>query len=832
MKFPSLAQSLHKGSAWICAAIGLIFTVGADAAEIDFSKQVQPLLTNRCLRCHGSDEKGGLRLDTQAGLQKGGFSGEIIAPGSAADSMLFDFLVGEGDERALMPPEDQGEPLSAEQITVLRRWIDEGAIWPAGISRIKVADTRYEHWAFQPFDQPEIAVVSQVDFAKNPIDSFILARLDAENLSPSPSADRRTLLRRVTLDLLGIPPSTRDVMSLENDHRPDAYERVVDRLLASPHFGERWGRHWLDGACYADSEGFENDPFRSVWMYRDWVVAALNRDIPFDQFVIEQVAGDMLPGATLDQQIATGFYRHNRGNSGHEPSRLQGIIDRVNVTGTVFMGLTMGCAQCHSHKFDPISQREFYQVFAFFNNSTDPELNVDISAYESDRQRFEEKFLGLQRKYQAFHRQFAGEYEQWRRELTEAELSKLSEEIREIIGLPVVERSDEQQMKLLDAVGQKNKEFVLLKSNLNAVASHRDRIASTLVLKERESPRTTHVFLRGVISNLGPEVQPAFPRLLPTFATADRPTRLDFARWLVSVDHPLTARVTVNRIWQQYFGLGIVETENDFGVQASPPTHPQLLDYLAARFRGDGWQVKQLHRRIVSSATYRQSSKERDDLMASDPRNRLLARQRRLRVEAETIRDQALFVSGLLNRRIGGMTVFPYQVNGVMEGRADRSPWLAEQGGSSLRRGIYMHAWRLTPHPYMKLFDQPTAAEPCTRRKRSNTPMQALALLNHPWFRQCSRAFARRIVNEAGDTIDDRVHFAMLTTLGRRPSQNELHTLSALHGKVKQRMSKDISRARALIDDDHLGDEVALELAAWTAVARTLMNLDEFITRE
>ena len=806
-------------------------TAAAVADEVDFTTQVQPLLTNHCLRCHGPDEKGGLRLDTQQALLKGGFSGPVIVANSATESPLIELVVGDSTEPPLMPPPDEGDPLSPAEVETLRNWINAGAPWPSTIAQIELPDLRQQHWAFQEFSRPDLPDASATH-SHNEIDHFVLARLSAENIAPSPSADRVTLLRRATLDLLGTPPSPNDIERYLQDTSPDAYERALDRLFASPHFGERWARHWLDGACYADSEGFETDHFRSVWRYRDWVIAALNQDLGFDHFVIEQVAGDMLPNATLSQKIATGFYRHNRGNSAHEPSRLQGVIDRVNVTGTVFMALTIGCAQCHSHKFDPISQREFYQVFAFFNNSVDPQIEVDISEYEVDRNRFEAKFLQLQAQYQAYHRQFESEYEQWLAALTDEDLAQLPEEIRQTIELPLQERSPEQQMKLLDKVGRNNKQFFLLKQNLNAVAAHREKIATALVLEERETPRTTNVFVRGVISNPGPEVQPAFPRALPAFPTEGQPNRLNFAQWLVSPTHPLTARVTVNRIWQQYFGLGLVETENDFGVQSPPPTHPLLLNFLAAQLRGEGWQIKRLHRRIVSSATYRQSSHLREDLVAVDPRNRLLARQRRLRLEAEVIRDQALAVSGTLNRRIGGLTVFPYQTQDVMDGRADKSPWLNETGASSLRRGIYMHFWRLTPHPYMKLFDVPTAAEPCTRRKRSNTPMQALALLNHSWFQQFSRAFAQRIVAEAGPTIERRIHFAMLTAVGRPPSPLEQQTLATLYDNIYQSMRHDISRAQMLTGDEDASAENCSELATWITIARTLLNLDEFITRE
>lgn len=688
------------------------------------------------------------------------------------------------------------------------------------------------HWAFVPVVRPKLPVTQRR--ATNSIDRFIVHKLESRNIRISLPSNRTTLLRRITLDTTGLPPAPEDVASFCADTRPDAYERIVDRLLASPHFGERWGRHWLDSARYADSEGFEFDPFRSMWRYRQYVVDTINQDLPVDQFVIEQIAGDLLPNATDQQKIATAFCRNNLGASNHEPTRLEGVVDRVNTMGTVFMGLTVSCAQCHTHKFDPVSQREYYELFAFFNNSEDPALELARSEVpQSDMVRFKSQVRQLEEQFSQLEKELESSLDEWLRQLTNADIAKLPEEVRPLCKVPLAQQSNDHRAKLLTAYGNTNPQFTRLKSSLAAHQKQVDSLLTVPVLAEMSSPRETTMFIRGDFANKGSIVHPNVPAVLPPIPAGDAANRLDLARWLTSSEHPLTARVMLNRVWQQYFGVGIVETENDFGTQGAAPSHPKLLDWLAADFMENGWQLKRLHRLILNCQVYRQSSDARPDLSATDPSNRLLARQNRLRLEAEAIRDQALIVSGRLDRQIGGPSVFPSQASDVMEGRADKTLWIVDDSSAAQRRGLYIHFWRLTPHPYLVLFDAPDATISCTRRQRSNTPMQALALLNHPWFTKCARTLAIRILNANCQSDNQRLDWVFSLCLGRLANSTERSILVNLLAQQRQQFQNDISRATKVVEQtSQISDREVVELAAWSAVTRTLLNLDEFITRE
>ncbi|MEO1997120.1 MAG: PSD1 and planctomycete cytochrome C domain-containing protein, partial [Planctomycetaceae bacterium] len=551
-----------------------VASFGDDDRSVDYDRDIRPILTTRCLSCHGSRKQdGGLRLDVRKRALAGGDHGAVIVVGDAQSSALIRRVTSKQPD-VRMPA--KGQPLTASQIGLLRRWIDQGA---TGLPKPTRASSAERHWAFQPIRSSKLPPVTDGDWPRNSIDQFVLSHLNERNIVPSPAASRATLIRRVYLDLIGLPPAWSRVLQFVSDPRPDAYERLVDELLASPRYGERWGRHWLDLARYADSTGYESDQPRQIWAYRDWVINALNADMAFDQFVIQQLAGDLLPGATRDQQIATGFHC----NAMLDPGvRQESILDQVNTTGAVFLGLTTGCAQCHAHKTDPLTQREFYQLYAFFNEASISELPIGDGV--------------------------------------EAESA--------------APQSAKQQAE-------------------NSPPSK----PTTLVMKH--SPQPTHIFIRGDHAHLGERVLAGFPAFLnrptvsvPPSAPAEsrtRPpggpslTRFDLATWLVSPDNPLTARVTANRVWQRFFGLGLVETENDFGLQTPQPLHSALLDYLAGELRGEpqsSWRgVKPLQRLIVTSATYRQSSKIRAELNDIDPHNRLLSRQRRLRLEAELIRD-------------------------------------------------------------------------------------------------------------------------------------------------------------------------------------------------
>jgi mono/diheme cytochrome c family protein len=816
----------------------------AAAEPVDYLRDVKPILAKNCYACHGAaKQRSGLRLDTAAALLRGGNTGPAAVPGKSADSLLVKAVTGAADTKA-MPP--KGPPLTPAEVARLRAWIDGGARAPADEAPQAVA-TASKHWAFQPPQRPALPPIKDTGRARNPIDHFILARLDREGLAPSPEADRVTLIRRLSLDLIGLPPAPREVEDFVNDPAPDAYERLVERLLASPHYGERAGRWWLDQARYADSNGYSIDAPRSLWPYRDWVIAALNADLPFDQFTVEQLAGDLLPNATQQQKVATGFHRNTpineEGGIDVEQFRVESIIDRVNTTGSVWLGLTVGCCQCHDHKFDPISQREYYQLFAFLNNADEPALELGTPSELEQRKQARARIAAVQKQLKPLDPTTAAGEDRWERNLTTDLRRLLPADIQAILEVPENGRTVAQKEKLSEAyrktdqsrhivaalgstsplaaaanahVGLRRAE---LDGQLTALKKSAPPAVTTMVLQERQAPRTTHLLLGGDFTRHGAVVTPGVPAVLPPLQPVRAPSvsegslnRLDLARWLVDPRNPLTARVTVNRLWQQHFGLGLVETDNDFGTQGTPPSHPELLDWLATEFVRQGWSVKAMHRLIVTSATYRQSSKARPDLMTVDARNRLLARQARLRLEAEFVRDAALSASGLLSHKVGGPSVFPPQPDGIYRFTQIDKHWMASVGPERYRRGMYTWFWRSAPHPSLTVFDAPDASTACTRRNRSNTPLQALTLLNDQGQYELARALAGRVLREGGGDDDARLRYAFRVCLARPPNEHE-----------RQRLGELLARCRA---------ESASAHEAWVTVARVLLNLDDFITRE
>jgi hypothetical protein len=769
----------------------------AAARTVDFQRDIRPLFARACLSCHGAaKQRGGLRLDDGAAALKGGDSGAVLKPGDAVNSRLLRLVAGL-DPDLKMPPGDR-PPLGADEVGLLRAWIEQGAKWPQDGAAAAAQAPRSAHWSFQPVRSPAPPRVSDPGRVRNPIDAFVLARLDAEKLTPSAEADRVTLIRRLSLDLLGLPPEPREVEDFLADTRSDAYERLVDRLLASPHYGERWARHWLDMARYADSDGFEKDTGRPhAWRYRHWVIAALNRDLPFDQFTIEQLAGDLLPppltprpplpprgegekdktlpplpsvgeggrggeGATTEQKVATGFHRNtltNReGGVDREQFRVEQVVDRVNTTARVFLGLTLGCCQCHDHKYDPLTQREYYQFFAFFNSDVEVDIPAPLPAEPPPKK---------------------------------------------------------------GATGS---------------------MAQTLTLGP---PRKTHVLIRGDFLRPGVEVQSGTPAVLPPLQgeqgrTIPRPpTRLDLARWIVSPSNPLTARVLVNWVWLRYFGRGLVATPEDFGSQGEKPSHPELLDWLASEVRERGWSLKRLHRLIVTSATYRQASRLRPELAARDPLNVLLARQSRQRLEAEVVRDAALASSGLLTRTVGGPSVRPPQPAGISElTYAGSAKWVESTGPDRYRRGLYTWFQRTSPYPMLMTFDAPDSNLCCVRRERSNTPLQALTLLNDTVFVECAQALGGRILREApagsagADATRERLRHGFRLCVARAPSATELARLTQLLEEFRGACRARPEAAAKLVGKMKPGGVETAEAAAWMALARTLLNLDEFVTRE
>jgi hypothetical protein len=829
--------------------------LAGNAAEPDFERDIRPILARHCVACHGSDkQESGLRLDSPAGIRRGGDGGQVVPnqglskdDGSNRDelsiqkkllqqSRLFRAVSGGDDELEKMPPKGSG--LNAAELALLAAWIVDGAPLPEPTAGHRDPTS---HWSFQPPIRSPLPEVSNTAWVRNAIDYFVLKTLEANGIAPSTTADRNTLIRRLSLDLRGIPPTTREVDAFLADVQPDAYERLVEQMFASPAYGERWGRHWLDLARYADSNGYTRDFAREIWKYRDWVIASLNADMPFDQFTVEQFAGDLLPAATLDQRIATGFHRNTlineEGGTDDEQFRVDAVADRVATTGVVYLGLTLGCARCHTHKYDPISQREYYQLFAFLNDCDEPKIDAPApwqveQGIVQRRDRIRAEVLSLEKQLEDQAEEFTAQQLAWEKTITPEFRATLPGPVQASLMLTIAKRDDTQK-NLVVALFKKSKEaheaFPLVEQIVNLKATE-PPIPTTMVLAQRKEPRITHVHRRGNFLDHGPQVTAGVPAVLPGLrGEPDSPGRLDFARWLVDPANPLTSRVVVNRFWQRFFGLGIVETENDFGTQGSAPTHPQLLDWLACELVEQEWSIKSFQRIIVNSATYRQSSRVRSDV--ADPYNRLLARQSRLRMEAETIRDAALAAGGLLSYRIGGPSVHPPQPDGVFAFTQDPKPWKPEPGDGPYRRGMYTFFWRSSPYPALIVFDAPTGNVTCTRRVMSNTPMQALTLANDTQFVAAAQALATKIQANGSADVDKSIDFAFQTCLSRRPSEFERGRLRKLYELQLASFEKDVEAARAFSGAEAASDDLTIR-ATWTAVARVIMNLDEFITRE
>ena len=1031
---------------WLFTICALAFPMAVQAEEVakpaepvDFAREIQPLLQSRCVACHGEEKlEGGIRWDERAGALLEGDSGEpAVVPGDHAASETYRRLVSE-DEDLRMPPADEAAPLSKAQIALLARWIDEGAVWPEkGLSGA-------EHWSYVAPQLPKQPVVKQVTWPQGPLDSFVLARLEAEGLQPSPRADRARLLRRVSLDLIGLPPSVEEVDAFLADKSPLAYERAVDRLLTSPRFGEHWARHWLDLARYADSNGYQRDGFRTMWAYRDWVIAAMNRDMPFDQFTIEQLAGDLMPEATVAQKIATGFHRCPTVNveAGviQEANRTNQVIDRVNVTGTVWLGTTLACAQCHNHKYDPFSQRDYYRLFAYFNNTpmetrfrgestsslefTDnpsvalegeghplsPELKQEYAALEAewkqgriaategfdpwvadatakvaeqadwkvlkeveftstakakhellrdgsiliqaekDKAASKDVYMvqaetdlrnitgiklealshlslpehgpGLQQGDEAnfvlsefsvkarpaddaagftqtvelhrprasfnqtsFHvaraidggplkgwaiapqfgkshwatfrtrkpidfeggailkftlRQSYGEAHtigRLRLSLLSGESASLEypEHIAKSLTTPVAERTETQKSALIEFYLSERPALRRMKlemENMEARISQLDT-TSSLIMIEQESPRMTSVFKRGDWNQPGKEVAAGTPVSLHSLPEEAQPNRLGLARWLVDRDNPLVARVTVNRWWAEIFGYGIVTTLEDFGSQGAPPTHPELLDWLAVEFMDNDWSMKHVLKTIVLSATYQQRSAVDADLLTRDPKNILYARGPRLRLAAETIRDNALAISGRLSTKMGGPPIRPPQPEGIwrVTGKVDNS-YITSEGKDRDRRGIYVVWRRSSPYPSFVNFDAPDRASCVVRRPRTNTPLMALTLMNDPVYLDLARSLAEQMLRSEPADVRGQIEQGIRRCVARTPRSEEVDLLESIYRKQLARYHDKPSDMAALLGEATVSDEIdRYQLAAMFHVATILLNLDETITK-
>ncbi|HEV2494065.1 MAG TPA: PSD1 and planctomycete cytochrome C domain-containing protein [Terriglobia bacterium] len=1021
---------------------------------IDFQKDIQPIFEKNCYRCHGpSNQLSGFRLDMRQPALKGGANGRAIVPGKALESPLYARVAGLGGV-SRMPM--GGQPLDPALVEKIRRWIDEGANWPDDAAA-KPVDVK-KHWAFVSPKRPPVPRIKQRAWPRNPIDQFVLSRLEAEKLPPSPPADRVALLRRLSLDLIGLPPTPEEVDAFLADKSSHAYEKQVDRLLRSPHYGERWGRVWLDAARYADSDGYEKDKQRRVWFYRDWVINALNRDLPYNQFIIDQIAGDMLPHPSQDQIVATGFLRNSmineEGGIDPEQFRMEAMFDRMDAIGKAILGLTINCAQCHNHKFDPLLQEEYYRMFAFLNDSHEANVAVYTPAEQMKRteilRRTREIEAGLERRNPGWQERMARWEQQVKADqpdwtvirptvddistggqryflqedgsfltqgyaptkhkvkltvrtdltnitafrlelmndpnlplggpgrslkgtcaLTEFEVDaapanapdkvakvkfvkatsdinqsemplepvfddksgkrrvtgpvdyaidgkeetawgidagpglrnqprkavflaaapianpggtilniyltenhggwnsddnqnnntgrfRLSvtttpdavadpvpQNVREILSIPRQERTPEQIQTVFGYWRTTVPEWRAINQEIAEIWKAHPEGSAQLVLQARAQPRATHVLTRGDFLKPAALVTPGVPAFLhPLLHDSSwkngQPTRLTFAEWLADRNSPTTARSIVNRVWQAYFGIGLVATSENLGTQADPPSHPELLDWLAVEFMDQGWSLKKLHRLIVTSATYRQSSRVTPELYERDPYNRLLARGPRFRVDAEVVRDIELSASGLLNPKVGGASVFPPAPSFLFLPPASYGPkpWKESTGDDRYRRALYTFRYRSVPYPMLQVFDSPNGDTSCVRRARSNTPLQALTTLNEPMALESARALAERALLYGGSTDEQRLTYAFRRCVARKPDARETaELLTFLHKETTRFSGGELNSWEILGGNPSLAallphGMTPAQLAGWTALSRVLLNLDETITKE
>lgn len=1021
-------------------AIVACFARCACANQLDFTRDIRPILSDNCFKCHGPDEAeraGGFRLDVRESAISEADSGEKpIVPGDAAASELIARITSD-DESLKMPPVDSGKVLTPEQIEKLRAWIDGGAEYKL-------------HWAFVPPVRPEVPQVKDTQWPANDVDCFVLAKLERENLSPSPPAAPETLLRRLSLDLIGLPPTPAEINDFLADPSPEGYARQVDRLLASPHYGERWGRIWLDAARYADSDGFEKDMPRQVWMYRDWVVAALNRDMPYDRFLIEQLAGDLLPEATQDQRVATGYLRNSmineEGGADPEQFRMEAMFDRMDAIGKSILGLTLQCAQCHTHKFDPISHEEYYQVFAYINDSQEEAIAVYTKEEQTLRTSLMNQIAQIERRLQSEHPDWRERMAEWearvrddqppwklvptraidisgqkyinngdgsitawgyspvnytgtfagtapqsrvtafrlevlndpqqlwggpgrsvlglfgltefqvtvkdrgksqkikfksasadfsnedqripaewdkdqkddkkkrytgsvsyaidgksetawgidagpgrrnvprkavfvaekplelgpdatftfnlaqnhggkngndrvsnnigrfRISVTDAEAAQadpLPASVREVLAIPADERTPKQQAAVFSYWRTTVPEWDEPNAQIEQLWQQHPEGTTQLVLSARDKPRKTHLLARGDFLKPEKEVEKNVPAILNPLPEDARPNRLGLANWITARDAPTTARSIVNRVWQAYFGTGFVPTPEDLGVQSESPSHPELLDWLAVEFMENGWSLKELHRKIVMSNTYQQSSRCTPELLERDPANRLLARGPRFRVAGEVVRDIALAASGLINLEMGGPPVYPPSPKFIYEPPASYGDkvWNIETDDDRYRRALYTFRFRSVPYPVLTNFDTPNGEAACVRRVRSNTPLQALTSLNETLFMECARGLAMHVLNER-NTDDERLVLAFERCTGRKPIARELAELKRFLEQQTERFSQPDAKPWELAANDPANppelpeNTTPTQAAAWTATARLLLNLDETITKE
>ena len=802
----------------------------SQAAEtVDFNRDVRPILAEKCFHCHGPDEatrQADLRLDQREAVE----ASEVIVAGNPEESPLIERIMA-SDPEERMPPEDAKIQLTESQRQILNDWVAEGAEWA-------------EHWSFEPLRQPELPADARQKWVRNPIDCFILTRIQDEGLAPAASASPERLLRRVSLDLTGLPPTPEQVESFLQDESDGAYERAVDRLLASPAYGQRMAWDWLDAARYADTNGYQGDPERTMWPWRDWVVDSINANLSFDRFTRQQIAGDLLAQKSLATQIATGFNRNNmhNGEGGRiaEESRVENVMDRAETVATVWLGLTLTCCRCHDHKYDPLSIEDYYRFYAFFNNTSETGAGRSgqmaptvIYRTEEDRAKQSELDQSLEAaRLQVQNGEKDGVLEDVPSD-TEG-----SAEIKKILEIKMEDRNPEQLKKLVAFFASKREAYANDVSALQQAIEQRNRFRASLpkvmVMDTLSDVRPTNILAGGAYDKPGPSVTAGVPHSLPPLPEESANDRRGLADWLLAEDNPLTARVIVNRYWQIFFGRGLVSTPEDFGTQGQRPTHPELLDWLSAEFRQSGWDVKRLHRMIVNSATYRQSSKMTPAHRETDPENRLLARGPRYRLPSWMLRDQALAASGLLVDRTGGPSVKPYQPENIWrEATFGKKKYTPDEGEKLYRRSLYTF-WRRIVGPTM-FFDTSRRQTCHVTGSVTNTPLHALTTLNDVTFIEAARQLAERALLEKPDDPDGQLILAFQFATARRPTAAELALLSEQYREVHQMFATHPEEALKLIavgqsDRDLSLDPVAH--AACTAVCSLILNLDETLTKE
>ncbi|AWM40993.1 PSD1 and planctomycete cytochrome C domain-containing protein [Gemmata obscuriglobus] len=818
----------------------------APEPPVDFARDVRPILSNQCFQCHGPDEKtrkANLRLDVrEAALKAGAF-----VPGKPDASEIITRICTTEDELRMPPAKLKKPPLTGRQIATLKRWIAEGAKYSG-------------HWAFAQLTRPAVPDVGPA--ARNVIDKFILARLAAEQVAPAKEADRVTLIRRLSFDLTGLPPAPEEVRAFVNDEAPDAYEKLVDKLLASPHFGERMAVWWLDLVRYADSIGYHSDNPMNVSPYRDYVIRSFNENKPFNQFTVEQLAGDLLPNATLQQKVASAYNRllqtTEEGGAQAKEYIAKYSADRVRNYGQVWLGGTLMCAECHNHKFDPYTQADFYSVAAFFADIQEPAVGgrgpgtpIMTAEQESELNRLVRNVRIASAKLEAAAKAFAADddafadVEKWPNPATvkkEPARVVVSADVRAILAKSPDKRSSAEVGRLAVFARDNAPDFKADRDALDGATAARaafDKTIPRVLMTQSGPPRTVRVLPRGNwLDDSGPEVKPNTPAFLPPLpplpAGRARYTRLDLARWTVSPENPLTARATANRLWRVFFGYGLARSLEETGVQGELPTHPELLDWLATEFAAK-WDVKGLARLMVLSSTYRQSSAETPAVRERDPMNKLFARQTRQRLDAEFIRDTALRVSGLLNPQVGGASVKPYQPAGYWAAlNFPAREWQKDAGDKVYRRGMYTHWQRSFPHPAMVAFDAPSREECTCDRPKSNIPQQALVLLNDPEFVEAANAFAAKTLREGGAGDGARTAWAFERATGRVPKPEEVQVLTGVLNKHRRQFAAKPDEAKKLLavgDAAPPKDAKPEELAAWVSVCRVVLNLHETITR-